>query len=134
EASLTPPSLCELAKERVIFVAVEGNAIVGTASLGGDQVHAVFVHPVRQGRGIGKRLMEAVESAARARGERGLVLYASVSAVPFYEAGGWCIVREHRDGGAPLGVMTKSLDGRRAFRGKVPGTTDAGVEPRLPPA
>jgi hypothetical protein len=49
EASLTPPSLCELAKERVIFVAVGGNAIVGTASLGRGQVHAVFVHPARRG-------------------------------------------------------------------------------------
>ena len=63
----------------------------------------------RQGRGIGRRLMEAVESEARARGERGLVLYASVSAVPFYEAGGWCTVREHRDGDAKLVVMTKPL-------------------------
>ena len=63
----------------------------------------------RQGRGIGRRLMEAVESEARARGERGLVLYASVSAVPFYEAGGWCTVREHRDGDAQLVVMTKPL-------------------------
>ena len=119
EASLTPPSLCELAKERVIFVAVEGNAIVGTASLGGG--HAVFVHPARQGRGIGRRLMEAAESEARARGERGLILYASVSAVSFYEAGGWRTVREHHDGDARLVVITKSLGEQRARPGEAAG-------------
>jgi GNAT superfamily N-acetyltransferase len=113
EASFTPSSLRELAKERVIFVAVEENAIVGTASLGRDQVHAVFVHPARQGRGIGRRLMEAVESEALARGERGLTLYASVTAVPFYEANGWRTVREHHDGDALLVVMTKRLGEHR---------------------
>jgi GNAT superfamily N-acetyltransferase len=127
EASLTPPALCELAKERVIFVAVGGNAIVGTASLGRGQVHAVFVHPARQGRGIGRRLMEAAESEARARGERGLILYASVSAVSFYEAGGWRTVREHHDADARLVVMTKSLGEQRARPGEAAGSTDAAV-------
>jgi len=28
------------------------------------------------------------------------MLYASLSAVPFYEAGGWRTVREHHDGDA----------------------------------
>jgi GNAT superfamily N-acetyltransferase len=119
EASLTPQSLRELAKERVILVAMEGDVIVGTASLGRDQVHAVFVHPAWQGRGIGTSLMEVVESEARARGERGLILYASVSAVPFYEAGGWRTVREHRDGDARLVVMTKSFGEQRGADGAV---------------
>jgi len=127
EASLTPPSLHELAKERVIFVAVEGKAIVGTASLGRDQVHAVFVHPARQGRGIGRRLMEAVESEAQARGERGLILYASVSAVPFYEANGWRTVREHRDGDARLVVMIKPLGEHRTRPGNEAGGADTAV-------
>ena len=126
-ASLTPPSLCELANERVIFVAVEGNVIVGTASLGRDQVHAVFVHPARQGQGIGRRLMDAVESEARARGEAALILYASVSAVPFYEAGGWRSVRDHRDGDARLVVMTKFLGEERARPGKAAGDANAAV-------
>src|SRR5436309_3518429 len=121
EASLTPQSLCELAKERVILVAMEGDVIVGTASLGRDQVHAVFVHPARQGRGIGRRLMEAVESEARARGERELILYASQSAVAFYEANGWRTVPEHRDGDARLVVMMKPLGEQRAPPGNEAG-------------
>lgn len=40
EASPAPPSLRELANERLILVAVEGDAIVGTASLGRDQLPA----------------------------------------------------------------------------------------------
>ncbi len=127
EASLTPPFLRELAKERMILVAMEGDVIVGTASLGSDQVHAVFVHPARQGRGIGRRLMEAVESEARARGERELILYASLSAVAFYEANGWRTVREHRDGDARLVVMTKPLGEQRARPGKGAGAADAAV-------
>jgi len=123
EASLTP-QLRELAKERVILVAMEGDAIIGTASLGRDQVHAVFVHPARQGRGIGT---EAVESEARARGERELILYASLSAVPFYKANGWRTVREHRDGDARLVVMTKPLGEQRARPGKGAGAADAAV-------
>ena len=118
EASLTPALLRELTKERMILVAMEGDVIVGTASLGRDQVHAVFVHPTRQGRGIGRRLMEAVESEAQARGERELILYASLSAVAFYEASGWRTVREHRDGDARLVVMTKLLGEQRAGSGK----------------
>ena len=124
EASLTRKSLRELAKERVILVAMEGDAIVGTASLGRDQVHAVFVHPARQGRGIGT---EAVESEARARGERELILYASLSAVPFYKANGWRTVREHRDGGARLVVMTKALGEQRARPDNGAGIADAAV-------
>ena len=127
EASLTPQSLRELAKERVILVAMEGDVIVGTASLGRDQVHAVFVHPARQGRGIGRRLMEAVESEARARGERELILYASLSAVAFYGANGWGTVREHRDGDARLVVMTKPLGEQRARPGNEAGAEDATV-------
>jgi len=127
EASLRPQSLRELAKERVILVAMEGDAIIGTASLGRDQVHAVFVHPARQGQGIGARLMEAVESEARARGERELILYAGLSAVPFYEANGWRTVREHRDGGARLVVMTKALGEQRARPDNGAGIADAAV-------
>lgn len=45
--------------------------------------------------------MEAVESEPRTRGERGLILYASVSAVPFYEAAG----------GAPFASTTTGTPG-----------------------
>src|SRR2546422_2813307 len=127
EASLTPTFLRELAKERMILVAMEGDVIVGTASLGRDQVHAVFVHPARQGRGIGRRLMEAVESEARARGERELILYASQSAVAFYEAYRWRTVREHRHGDARLVVMTKALGEQRARPDNGAGIADAAV-------
>ena len=109
EASLTAISLCDLARERTILVAVDGDAVVETASLGEGQVHAVFVHPARQGRGIGRRLMERIESEARARGDRMLILYSSLSAVPFYETTGWRTVPEHDDGDARLVVMTKRL-------------------------
>jgi len=95
EAEFSPSRLQMLAKQRQIFVAVKGTAIVGTASVAGNWVQAVFVHPLTQRQGLGRHLMETLESDARARGERWLGLYASVSAVPFYRSLGWRIEREH---------------------------------------
>jgi len=96
EAEFSPSGLRTLAKQRRIFVAVEGATIVGTASVVGNWVHAVFVHPLTQRRGLGRQLMETLESHASTHGERWLGLYASVGAVPFYQTLGWRIEREHQ--------------------------------------
>lgn len=95
EAEFSPSNLQTLAKQRRIFVAQEDAAIVGTASVAGNWVHAVFVHPLTQGQGLGRQLMETLESYAAPHGERWLGLYASVGAVPFYQSLGWRIEREH---------------------------------------
>jgi hypothetical protein len=50
-----------------------------------------------------------VESEARTRGGPLLTLYASVTAVAFYENIGWRTVREHHDGDARLVIMTKRV-------------------------
>jgi GNAT superfamily N-acetyltransferase len=95
EAEFIPSSLQTLAKERRIFVAVEGATIVGTGSVAGNWVHAVFVHPARQGQGLGRYLMETLETDAKAHGESWLGLRASVGAVGFYRSLGWRVEREH---------------------------------------
>lgn len=76
-----------------------GLCIVGTASLlvengGRGRLMQMAVDPQRQGEGIGRRLVVAVES--RAFGELGVSLlycHAHLGAVPFYQALGW-----HPDG------------------------------------
>jgi len=63
-------SLCELAKERVIFVAVEGNAIVGTASLA--EIICTRSSCIPPGRSGYRQAPDGGrESEARARGNAG---------------------------------------------------------------
>ncbi len=63
---------------------------------------AVYVHPAVTRQGIGSRLCEALEAEADGRGIRSLGLWASLNAVPFYEAQGYDRVtahaHEYRDG------------------------------------
>ncbi len=71
------------------------------AAVEGELV-AVYVHPSVARQGIGSRLCEALEAEADRRGIRSLGLWASLNAVPFYEAQGYDRVtahaHEYRDG------------------------------------
>ena len=85
--------------ERTLLVAEDGEGIAGTVQLITDMpenqphradVAKLLVHRRARGAGIGRRLMEAVEDAARAQGRRVLVLdTASSSAERLYERLGW---------------------------------------------
>jgi GNAT superfamily N-acetyltransferase len=65
------------------FVALVDGQVVGTGSLNGQTVSAVYVHPNYQGRGIGTKLMDAVENAATAQSQGTLSVQSSVTAKPF---------------------------------------------------
>jgi GNAT superfamily N-acetyltransferase len=65
------------------FVAVVDGRVVGTGSLNGNTVRAVFVHPDYQGCGIGTKLMDAVENAAKFQSESTLGVQSSFWVVPF---------------------------------------------------
>jgi GNAT superfamily N-acetyltransferase len=85
--------------ERTLVVAEDGHGIVGTVQLITDMpenqphradVAKLLVHRRARGAGIGQRLMEAVEEAARGQGRRVLVLdTASATAERLYERLGW---------------------------------------------
>lgn len=84
------------------WVAEEGGAAVGFAVLCDDgRVGALYIRGDRQGRGIGRRLLEAVLGAARARGEARLYAEASAFSLPLFERVGFAVVgteRVERDG------------------------------------
>jgi GNAT superfamily N-acetyltransferase len=85
--------------ERTLLVAEDGEGIAGTVQLMTDMpenqphradVAKLLVHRRARGAGIGRRLMEAVEDAAREQGRRVLVLdTASDTAERLYERLGW---------------------------------------------
>jgi GNAT superfamily N-acetyltransferase len=85
--------------ERTLLVAEDEDGIVGTVQLITDMpenqphradVAKLLVHRRARGAGIGRRLMEAVEDAAREQGRRVLVLdTASDTAERLYERLGW---------------------------------------------
>jgi putative acetyltransferase len=113
-------------EDTAVFVAEQGGAIVGfgwlTRQADADfeaevdgKIGAVYVHPGFARRGIGTTIYQALETRARERGLDSLGLWASLNAVPFYEAQGYSKVREltyEFDGEVegPTLEMHKSLD------------------------
>ncbi|KAF1067566.1 MAG: putative N-acetyltransferase YafP [Pseudomonas citronellolis] len=98
-----------LIARREVFVALEAEQLVGTASLDGAVVRSVFVDPDWQGRGIGAQLMAAVEARAREAGIERLKVPASLTAQAFYARQGYRVVREVVEGEERTIVMERAL-------------------------
>jgi GNAT superfamily N-acetyltransferase len=105
----TPEALRRLSTNREIFVAVHQEVAVGTVSLEGGTVYALFVDPRFARRGVATVLMQHVESLARDRGVRVLMVPASLTAKLFYAGRGYSI--EPSD--TSDGIVTTILMSRR---------------------
>ncbi len=92
----TPSQIVRNSKDRIIFVAAEGDKIIGTASLKGNTIYTVFVNPDFHGRGIGSKLMSKVEVVARQSGYRKLQVPSSITSVEFYKKLGYKKVKTIR--------------------------------------
>jgi len=100
------------------FVALQQGTPLGVAALNCESIAshrhltpwaaAGFVQPGMRGRGIGARLLAAVEDEARAR-NCPAVYCATASAVRLLERCGWSMLERVVHDGAPLGVFRKSL-------------------------
>jgi len=110
--SFSPEAVRELIRKRTAFVAVDGNRIVGTASLDGSVVRTVFVAPDVQARGIGKLLMGEVERTARGRNIQALTVPSSITAESFYARLGFIAVRDSHHGDERTIIMERSLTDR----------------------
>lgn len=109
EASFSPSALLKLFQQREVFVALHEQQIVGTASLDGKAVRTMFVTPDVQRQGIGRRLMETVEGAARRAGIDVLAVPSSVTAEQFYANLGYKVVRDSFDGEERTIIMERLL-------------------------
>ncbi len=100
--------------ESTHFLAVDGDAIVGTARLrivdGEGKAERVAVRAAGRRGGVGRALMRALESEASRVGARTMCLNAQVSAIPFYEALGYLAHGpEFDDAGIPHRAMQRDL-------------------------
>ena len=109
ESSFSATAVRRLIAGREVFVAVVQGRIVGTASLDGSTVRAVFVVPDLQGRGIGRLLMARVVESGRDKGLAALLVPSSVTAEPFYAKLGFKVLRENLDGEERTVVMELGL-------------------------
>ena len=97
------------------FVAYDGDRPVGAARLrpyddSTAKVERVAVLETERGAGIGRRLMDAVETAAADDGYESVVLHAQVPVVGFYERLDYEVTSEEfEDAGIPHHEMWKGL-------------------------
>jgi GNAT superfamily N-acetyltransferase len=118
--ALRPEAYAALLVGREFFVAEEDDRILGFGVLDRSQslINATYVSPKAVRRGVGRRLVEAMEEAARQGGLRQLKLSSTLSAVRFYERLGY-VQREAAYNRLPTGaelpcvVMTKEVASER---------------------
>ena len=107
--NFAPERVALLIANRQVYTAIVEGTVIGTASLQGSVVRTVFVDPDHQGKGIGARLMDVVESFARANAIRRLSLNSSLTAHGFYEKLGYGPVGEELHGQERTIIMEKQL-------------------------
>lgn len=95
-ASQTPEVMLERDRTHHFYVAEEDGVPVGCGAIGPDEadpgicgIYSLYVLPRRQGRGIGRRLMEVLEADIYGRSARLLTLHASRTALAFYRRMGF---------------------------------------------
>ncbi len=100
-------------KDKVMFVAVEGNRILGFADYKGSDLLGLYVHKDYMERGIGTRLLNHLESYAYRNGVRFLQCEATVTAYEFYKKMGYRTLRKSvhkiKNERLPVYVMRKRL-------------------------
>lgn len=109
EKSFSPSAVADFIGKRIVFVALQDQAVVGTASLDGHVVRSVFVGPQAHRQGIGRLLLSTVEQRATDLAIMTLLVPSSVTAERFYQKLGYSAVRETYHGEERTIVMERRL-------------------------
>ncbi len=105
----------EMAKGERFELALDSSGnVIAFCGVRDGEVQGLYVHPLAQGRGLGKALLQRAEARLAADGCGILPLTASLNARGFYEANGWQFIeqREHRSRGGliqPVAAMQKAI-------------------------
>jgi GNAT superfamily N-acetyltransferase len=108
-ANFSPEHVASFLASREAYVATADGMIVGTASLSGEVVRTVFVDPDHQGEGIGTKLMDFVDNAARAQSIAALTVPSSITAQALKVKLRFVPIREELYGDERTIIMTKTL-------------------------
>lgn len=92
-AHFTPDRFNALAENRDVYVA-DRDGVVGTVSREGNKVFTMFVDPDAAGMGVGRVLMEHIESLAVSEGHDHMETGASITGHGFYLRLGYTDIRE----------------------------------------
>nr|WP_225778768.1 GNAT family N-acetyltransferase [Pseudomonas sp. Marseille-Q3773] len=95
--------------KRMVFVALLGEKIIGTAGLDADVVRSVFVDPAHQKVGVGRHLMKVIHATAVRAGVGTVRVASSITAEKFYAALGYQRIRDEFYGVERTIVMEKRL-------------------------
>lgn len=77
--------IIEMSNTKDLFVVKKDGTVIGVGGLEDNYIETVFIHPKYQNQGIGKAIMEKLESRAKEKGIDEVILNASINAVPFYK-------------------------------------------------
>ncbi len=84
-------------KNYKIFVAEDTKSIAGFAELDTNgHIDCFYVHHKRQGQGVGRLLIESVETEAKNRELSRLFAEVSITARPFFEKSGFIVLAEQK--------------------------------------
>ncbi|MFV3306640.1 GNAT family N-acetyltransferase [Pseudomonas sp. NY15181] len=97
--------MIELLQQRLVFVAILGDEIVGD----GNAVRSLFRAPLQQRKDIGQALLTRIEKVALERGIEALLIPSSLTAESFYAHLGYRVVREQLHGEERTLIMIKTL-------------------------
>lgn len=91
---ITPKSVLTLSNKRKMYVAVDDNMIIGTASIEHDTISAIFVDAEHQNLKIEEALISLLEEIAANNGFKLIKLEASITAEKAYEKLGYSTTKE----------------------------------------
>ena len=98
EKLYTPEHIINFAKDRLFLVAEDSNEeIIGTATISENMFGSVFISPDHQRKGIGAKIMLALEELVKLQGKDEVILHASINAVQFYEKQGYKEIKRVED-------------------------------------
>ncbi len=107
--NFSPSCVAEQMKVRKVFVAIEQDEIIGTASLENNIVRSVFVLSNKQKSSIGLMLMNYLEKIAKEQNIHCLTVPSSITAENFYRKLGYKSLRDEYYGEERTIIMEKHI-------------------------